>query len=167
MGLWILQNIRKELQCKYSFPELAQMAKKYQGKTLIIDINDNSFLAPISMIKAVENYCVNKFSHKPNSIEEVLSIVYHSLAECYSKAIKGLENILGEKFTTLHIVGGGCQDEYLNILTAEKTGCTVLAGPIEATAIGNITAQMLGKNVFTSIKEARKTIYNSFKIKKY
>lgn len=167
MGLWILQNIRKELDCKYSFPQLAEMAKNYKGKISIIDINDNSFLAPISMIKAIEDYCINKFSYKPNSIEEVLSIVYHSLAKSYANSIKELENILKEKFETLHIVGGGCQDEYLNILTAKETGCKVLAGPIEATAIGNIAAQMIGKNVFSSIKEARKTIYNSFKIKKY
>lgn len=167
MGLWILQNIRKELNNQYSFPELAKMAKKYTGKILIIDINDNNFLAPASMIKAVENYCINKFSHKPDSLEEILSIVYHSLAQSYANTIKELENILNKKFKTLHIVGGGCQDEYLNILTAEKTGCSVLAGPIEATAIGNIAAQMLGKNIFTSVKNARKTIYNSFTIKKY
>lgn len=167
MGLWILQNIKKELNNKYSFPELAEMAKSYKEKVKIIDINDNCFLAPISMIKAVEGYCINKFSYKPGSIEEILKIVYYSLAKSYADAIKGLENILEEKFTTLHIVGGGCQDEYLNALTAETTGCSVFAGPIEATAIGNITAQMLGKKVFHSIKEARKTIYDSFTIKKY
>lgn len=167
MGLWILQNIRKELDCKYSFPELAKMAKSCQEKPLIIDINDNNFLAPTSMIKAIENYCIDNFSYKPNSINEVLSIVYHSLAKSYANSIKELENILDKKFETLHIVGGGCQDEYLNSLTAKEIGCKVLAGPIEATAIGNITAQMIGKNIFSSIKEARKAIYNSFEIKKY
>lgn len=167
MGLWILQNIRKELNNKYSFPELAEMAKSYKSEVKIIDINDNCFLAPVSMIEAVEDYCINKYSYRPGSIEEILKIVYYSLAKSYADTIKGLENILGEKFSILHIVGGGCQDEYLNTLTAEVTGCSVLAGPIEATAIGNITAQMLGKNVFSSIKEARKIIYDSFIIKKY
>lgn len=167
MGLWILQNIRKELENKYSFPELAKLAQSYKKETICINVNDNHFLAPESMLKAIENYCIEKFNYKISSLEETLSIVYHSLAQSYADTAKELEEILNYKFAVLHIVGGGCQDEYLNRLTAEKTGYKVFAGPIEATAIGNITAQMLGKNIFKSIKEARETIYNSFEIKKY
>lgn len=167
MGLWILQNIKKELKNKYSFPELANLAKNYKGDIKIIDVNDNGFLSPLSMINSIENYCVKHFSYKPSSLEEILSIIYNSLAKSYGDSIKELETILNYKFNTLHIVGGGCQDEYLNQLTAEKTGYKILAGPIEATATGNILSQMLGKNIFKTIEEARKTVYNSFIIKQY
>ena len=167
MGLWIMQNIKKELEDKYTFPELSEMAKNFQGKKYLIDVNDNNFLAPNSMIKAIKNYCQNKFNYNPESIEEVVSIVYSSLAKSYTQTIQEIEKLTSQKFSSLYIIGGGCQDNYLNYLAAQKSGLEVFAGPIEATAIGNLGCQMLNKKYFNSVKEFRNFIFNSFDIKKF
>lgn len=167
MGLWIMQNIKKELEDKYTFPELSEMAKNFQGKKYLIDVNDNNFLAPNSMIEAIKNYCQNKFNYNPESIEEVVSIVYNSLAKSYTQTIQEIEKLTSQKFSSLYIIGGGCQDNYLNYLAAQESGLEVFAGPIEATAIGNLGCQMLNKKYFNSIKEFRNFIFNSFDIKKF
>lgn len=167
MGLWIMQNIKKELKDRYTFPELSEMAKNFQGKKYIIDVNDNEFLAPISMIEAIKNYCQNKFNHNPENIEEVVSIIYNSLAKSYTQTIQVIEKLTSQKFSSLYIIGGGCQDDYLNFLTAQESGLEVFAGPIEATAIGNLGCQMLNKKYFSSVKEFRSFIFNSFNIKKF
>ena len=167
MGLWIMQNIKKELEDKYTFPELSEMAKNFQGKKYLIDVNDNNFLAPNSMIKAIKNYCQNKFNYNPESIEEVVSIVYSSLAKSYTQTIQEIEKLTSQKFSSLYIIGGGCQDNYLNYLAAQESGLEVFAGPIEATAIGNLGCQMLNKKYFNSVKEFRNFIFNSFDIKKF
>lgn len=167
MGLWIMQNIKKELEDKYTFPELSEMAKNFQGKKYLIDVNDNNFLAPNSMIEAIKNYCQNKFNYNPESIEEVVSIVYNSLAKSYTQTIQEIEKLTSQKFSSLYIIGGGCQDNYLNYLATQESGLEVFAGPIEATAIGNLGCQMLNKKYFNSIKEFRNFIFNSFDIKKF
>lgn len=167
MGLWIMQNVKKELNDKYSFPELSQMAKEFQDKEYIIDVNANEFLAPISMIEVIKEYCNKNFNYIPNSIEEIVAIVYNSLALSYANTIKEIEKLTSQKFNTLYIIGGGCQDNYLNYLTAKKSGIEVFAGPIEATAIGNLGSQLLNKKYFSSVKEFRSFILNSFEIKKY
>lgn len=167
MGLWIMQNIKKELEDKYTFPELSEMAKNFQGKKYLIDVNDNNFLAPNSMIEAIKNYCQNKFNYNPESIEEVVSIVYNSLAKSYTQTIQKIEKLTSQQFSSLYIIGGGCQDNYLNYLAAQESGLEVFAGPIEATAIGNLGCQMLNKKYFNSVKEFRNFIFNSFDIKKF
>ena len=167
MGLWIIQNIKKELEDRYTFPELSEMAKNFQGKKYIIDVNNNAFLAPLSMIEAIKSYCARKFNHTPNTIEEIVSIVYHSLATSYAQTIQEIKKLTSQDFKSLYIIGGGCQDNYLNYLTAKETNLQVFAGPIEATAIGNIGCQMLNKKYFNSVKEFRNFIFKSFNIKKF
>lgn len=167
MGLWIIQNVKKELEDKYSFSELSQMANDFCGEKYIIDVNDNEFLAPTSMIEAIKDYCKNNFNHIPNSIEEIVAIVYNSLTLSYANTIKEIEKLTSQKFNTLYIIGGGCQDNYLNYLTSKKSGIKVFAGPIEATAIGNLGSQLLNKKYFSSVKEFRSFVLNSFDIKKY
>ncbi len=163
MGLWILQSIRKELDGMYSFgqmAELAETADSYPGR---IDVNDNRFLAPKSMISEIELALKEQGFSKP-TLTELLSCVNHSLADCYANAIRDLEKMVGRKFTSVNIVGGGCQNEYLNKLTAKATGLPVYAGPTEGTALGNLVAQMLRNGEFSSLQEARNAIAKSFAI---
>lgn len=167
MGLWIIQNIKKELKNKYTFTQLSDMAKRVNYNNLIIDVNDNVFLSPVSMIEAVKDYCKTRFDFCPDTITDILNIVYNSLAKNYAKYVNDIENLLCKKFDNLFIVGGGSKDDYLNLLTATETKLTVFAGPAEATAIGNIVCQMLCKGFFSSVKEARNFIFNSFPIKKF
>ena len=87
-----------------------------------------------------------------------MQCVYLSLAECYANAIGNLSEITGKVYTSINIVGGGCQDKYLNALTADATGLEVFAGPVEGTAIGNLIVQMIAGGEFKDLTEARKAI---------
>ena len=94
-------------------------------------------------------------------------MIYNSLAKCYAKTVEELEKLTGNKFAGIHIVGGGSNAEYLNELTAKATGRTVYAGPTEATAIGNLSVQMLAAGELKDLVDARNCIYESFDIKTY
>ena len=159
MGMWLLQNIRKNLDKKYTYDEMMEMAMEC-GKYHYIDVNAEEFVAPQNMIEAVRNYL--KMPELP--IAEVINSVYHSLARSYKVAVGEIETVTGIIAPTIHIVGGGCQDKYLNQLTAEYTGKKVYAGPIEATAIGNLLAQILYKNKEYNLEKIRDLIRISFKI---
>ena len=165
MGLWIIQNIKKEYNDKYSFTDFVDEAKKAEGFNSLIDVNDLSFFSPKSMIKAIQDYCEKTEQKIPQTVGEIVLCVYRSLAKCYAAAIEQIEEISGEKFSTINIVGGGCQNVLLNELTAQFTKRKVVAGPIEATAIGNITAQMIALGQVKDITSAKELIKKSFEIK--
>lgn len=159
MGLWIIQSIKKEAE-KYSFPELSVMARAVGDTDARIDVNDKAFLAPENMTEAIRAWC--KRPDMP--LDELLCCVYHSLAESYAETAKEMEECYGVSYKALHIVGGGSRDAFLNELTAKKCGLEVIAGPTEATAIGNIVCQMLACRDIASVKEARALIADSFDV---
>lgn len=165
MGLWIIQSIKRETEDKYSFPELADLAREASYFTSEVDVNDISFLAPKSMIQAIKDYCANHGSQVPETLGEVMQCVYLSLSHCYAVSVASLEKLLGREYDCIRIVGGGCQDNYLNEMTAKRTGKTVYAGPIEATALGNVCAQLLHDGSVNDIEQARSLVRNSFPIK--
>lgn len=162
MGLWIIQSIKKELGGKYSFAELCDMATALGDTKYRIDVNDYRFLAPKSMMAAIREAC----DAPDMPLDHMLCCVYHSLADCYAETIRELCEVSGRPLDALHIIGGGSKDDYLNKLTADRLDIPVYAGPTEATAIGNILAQMLGTGVYSSIAEAREAVFNSFDVKK-
>ena len=164
MGLWMIQSIRREYDKKYSFGDLAMMAE--EAKIISdIDVNDARFLMPDSMIEAVKSLCAETNQQVPETPGEVARVIYLGLAKCYGKAVREVEQITGRTYSRLHIVGGGCQDGFLNRLTAESTGMDVYAGPVEATALGNLAVQMMATGVFATLEEARDTIARSFEVK--
>ena len=132
-----------------------------------MDVNADVFLAPESMIKAIQLECARTMQPVPQTPGEPAEVIYQSLAESYAKAIKELERLTGIPYDEIHIVGGGSNAEYLNELTAEKSGLRVLAGPAEATAIGNLAAQMIAAGVFADYREARTCILQSCEVKCY
>ena len=162
MGLWIIQSIRRELGGKYSFAELCDMATALGDTEYRINVNDQRFLAPKSMMAAINEAC----GTTDMPLDHMLCCVYHSLAECYAQTIAEIAKVSGKKLEALHIIGGGSKDDYLNELTAKALDIPVYTGPTEATAIGNLLAQMLGTGVFASIPEARNAVFNSFDVKK-
>ena len=183
MGLWMIQSIRRELNGvryvqgtesdetidalkgiadwdktrKYSFADLEMLARGSSHYNVTVDVNNQVFMNPSSMIASVVDEC-SKIGEAPSTIGELMQCVYKSLAECYATAIANLSEITGKNFTSINIVGGGCQDKYLNSLTAEETGLEVFAGPVEGTAIGNLIVQMIAAGVFADLTEARKAI---------
>lgn len=166
MGLWMIQSVRRELDKAYSFPELAALAEESTNFPSRVDVNDASFLAPDSMIEAIKDYCKKTNQQVPETVGEISTCIYQSLAQSYGQTVKEIENITGRTYSRIHIVGGGSNADYLNELTAKYTNKEVHAGPGEATAIGNIVAQLLKDGVFKNLEEARESIYKSFNIKK-
>lgn len=157
MGMWLLQNIRKNLGKKYTYDEMMQMAMK-SDFTEYINPNANDFLAPDNMIEAIRDYL-----GKPElPIGDVLNSVYHSLAKTYGEAVKVIEEISNKQIDVINIVGGGCKDTYLNSLTEKYTGKTVIAGPVEATAAGNIMVQLMYLDENLDLTKARELIKTSF-----
>lgn len=168
MGLWIIQSVKKELENNhlnetqdFSFANLCKMAEDSSIDSLI-DVNDTRFLAPVSMIDEIQKACKEKNLKVPITAGELARVVYNSLAHCYMNVVKEVEKITGKTFDTINIVGGGSNASYLNNLTKEFTGKNVIAGPSEATAIGNIGAQMIADKVFNDINEFRNTVLQSF-----
>lgn len=166
MGLWMIQSLKKELQDAYSFAELCEMASQESIPSLV-DCNDSRFLAPESMTEAVQGYCKETGQQVPAAPAQLAGVIYRSLADCYGKTVREIETMTGVRYKNLHVVGGGANAAYLNQLTAASTGKTVLAGPTEATAIGNLMVQLMAKGVLADLEAARQCVYDSFEIKIY
>ena len=166
MGLWMIQSVKKEFTEDLSFAEICEMASK-ETISSIVDCNDDCFLAPKSMIDAVQKFCRDTDQQVPETVGEISSVIYNSLAKCYGDTVEEIEAITGRKYSTIYVVGGGSNAGYLNELTAKYTGRKVSAGPSEATAIGNIIVQMLHDGVFASLPEARTCVKESFDVKMY
>lgn len=169
MGLWMIQSVKKELAAAgqdYSFGEICDMASKETISSLV-DCNDDCFLAPESMIQAVKDFCEKEGQQVPETPAQLGAVIYNSLAKCYGETIEELEQVTGKHYGQVHIVGGGANADYLNRLTAKYTGRPVYAGPTEATAIGNLAAQMIEAGEYGSLAEARRGIFESFEIKRY
>lgn len=157
MGMWLFQNIRRNLNKSTTYDEMMTLAMNC-GEYKYFDVNDRTLVAPDNMIDTIGKLICS------NDLGLILNSAYHSLAKSYDEAAKEIENVTGKQFNTIHIVGGGCQDEYLNALTRDYTGKSVTAGPIEATATGNIVSQIMHDKKI-SLAAARDLIKNSFDIK--
>lgn len=159
MGMWLFQNIRRNIDKEFTYDEMmySAISSKFTEK---INPNASEFLAPENMIEAVRNYL-----GKPDlPLPDVLSSVYHSLADSYRKAVEEIESISGKEIKSIHIVGGGSKDKYLNKLTAEYTGKKVYTSLMEATATGNILSQIMYDKKIT-LTEAREIIKATFNVK--
>lgn len=165
MGLWMIQCVRREYNKKYSWGDFVTLSKEVKDFDSIVDVNDASFLAPASMIDAIKEYCRKTGQKVPETPGEIALCVYDSLAVCYKKAVETVEKVTGYSFDTIHIVGGGCQNEYLNELTAKRTGRKVVAGPVEATAIGNALSQLIYDGAVKDVIEAKELVKSSFDTK--
>lgn len=166
MGLWMIQSVKKEIGGDLGFGEICEQASHCTIASLV-DANDDRFLAPENMTKEVQAACAESGQQVPEGIAEVASVIYNSLAKCYAKTIQEISDITGKKYDAIHIVGGGANADYLNRLTAKATGVTVYAGPTEATAIGNLAAQMITAGELKDLKDARACVFRSFEIKTY
>lgn len=193
MGLWIIQSVRRELNgvdyvegkeksnCsislkdifkdyedkQYSFLDLANAARKSSYFTCCFDVNDSRFLSPNSMIQEVLSACNDINQQVPTTIGELMNSIYFSLVSCYKTEIEQLSNITGISFDSLSIVGGGCQDDYLNQLTSDILNIDVYAGPIEGTSIGNIGVQLISNDAVDNLNDFKNIIRKSFEINKY
>lgn len=164
MGMWLIQEVARCQNYEYSFPELADLAKRTPAFQQYIDVNDPCFLNPENMIEEIQLYCRKTGQTVPITPGEIARAVYDNLALCYACEIEKLAAVTGtdETLQNLHIVGGGSNNLFLNQLTADLANIPIEAGPGEATAIGNIVLQMVVTKTFSSIAEGRECILRSF-----
>ncbi|PKG24813.1 rhamnulokinase [Niallia nealsonii] len=167
MGLWMIQEVKRNYDNRYSFAEFVDLAKEANDFQAIVDVNDDRFLKPDNMIEEIQKYCAETNQNMPTTPGEVAKCVYDSLVASYKGAIDEIEEIFEKPFPSINIIGGGCQNEMLNQLIADATKKSVYAGPIEATAIGNIVSQLMALEEVKDISEARRIIKSSFEVKQF
>lgn len=166
MGMWMINSAKQEIADDMSYADICAMASKTTIAS-IVPANDDRFLAPKNMTEEVKAACRESGQQVPEGIAEVAAVIYHSLAKCYADTMNEIEEITGKNYDCIHIVGGGSNAVYLNELTAKACGKTVYTGPTEATAVGNVAAQMIAAGELADLKNARTCIFHSFKINKY
>ncbi len=166
MGMWMLQCIRKEMDLKYSYAQMAELAAESDYEDYV-DATDNRFLAPRNMKGEVLRALHDQGSPEPKEDKDIFRAVTLGLAMCYRNSIREIETLSGKSFTSINIVGGGSQNITLNRLTSKVTGLPVYAGPTEGTALGNLIAQMITDGQLPDLQTARHLITESFPIIKY
>ncbi len=165
IGMWVIQEVRQQLQADYSFQQLAEEAKKTEPFQQFINLNDKRFLNPENMIKEIQHYCRQTRQKTPRTAGELACCIYSNLAIIYAIAIKELETITEKPIEQFHIIGGGARNDFLNQLTADMSGKAVYAGPIEATATGNLLMQMIAAKEVKDIKKPGKSSEIPFRSK--
>lgn len=165
MGLWLVQECRRSLGRSgeaSTYEHLAALAAAMPAGGPIVDAADSRFLAPADMPAEIRAACAQSGQTPPADVAGLIRCCLDSLAYAYCRTLEGLESLLGQRFSVLHVVGGGSKNRVLNQLTADACGVVVTAGPAEATATGNVLAQMLGSGALASWDEARQVCRNSF-----
>ena len=146
-GLWLIQCLKREYEDKWSFSQLAQMARNEANFDYSLDVNAPCYTAPKSIRRLIDQECRSKSWPVPQSPGQYAHAIYSSLAHAYAEAIDELESLTGQDCEDICIVGGGVNNEYLNYLTERATGCSLILGSSEATAMGNILMQEVACNV--------------------
>ncbi len=170
MGLWFVQQCRSQWSKEglhYDYAELTEMAANAEPFTALIDTEYKDFLSPGNMPEKINQFLQ---STKQQAIEDkgqMVRVILESLAVCYRQVLQMLEKLLAKEIDVLHVVGGGSKNQLLNQLTADATGKKVIAGPAEATVIGNIIMQAVSSGHISCITDARKIIADSFEITEY
>jgi rhamnulokinase len=170
MGLWLVQECRREWARageSYDYATLTQMAAATRPFGQIVDVDDHRFLGLGDMPDKIRQYCQETGQAVPESKGEILRCALESLALRYRWVLDKLEKIMGKRLETVHIIGGGMQNELLCQLAADAMHRPVVAGPIEATAMGNMLMQALALGHVGSLNEAREVVRNSFQVMTY
>lgn len=169
-GMWLLEQCRKEweqLGRTYTYDEIIKMAKTAKGFQCFVDPDDAVFANPESMIESIIKFCTDSGQSAPKEDAEFIRCIFESLALKYKYVLSCLCELSPHAIEVLHIIGGGSQNKLLNQFTANATGLPIVAGPYEATAIGNIMMQAKGLGLVKSLKEIRAIINESFTLESY
>ncbi|MDR0542291.1 MAG: rhamnulokinase [Dysgonamonadaceae bacterium] len=163
-GMWLLEQCRKEWEAagrKYSYPEIVELSGSVAGFRSVIDPDHPSFANPESMTRAIAEYCKANNQMPPETDAAFIRCIFDSLALKYRDVLDSLRKIAPFPIEKLHVIGGGSQNSLLNQMTADATGIPVVAGPSEATALGNVMMQAKGLGIVGSLQEIREIIRNS------
>ena len=166
MGLWMLQRCRQiwstQAGHSYEHSELMELAGREESFCCLVDPDHESFLRPADMSAAIDQFCARTHQPAPKTPAGYVRSILESLAFKYRVVLASLEKLTGKRVERIRVIGGGAKNGLLNQLTADATGRTVLAGPAEATALGNVAMQMLATGAVSSLKEVRGIIERSY-----
>lgn len=168
-GMWLLEQCRKEWtrDYDYSYAELIEAALAAPSFVSLINPDASCFANPASMIQAIKDYCAETQQKVPSTAGEITRCIFESLALRYKQVFESLQQVAPFPIDKLHVIGGGSQNTLLNIFTANALAIPVVAGPSEATAIGNIMLQAKAAGMVPDIQQMREMIYNSVSVKTY
>ncbi len=167
IGLWLIQETKRQYAREgknYSYADMEEMALKAEPFKYFIDPDDQVFVAPGDMPGRIREYCEKTGQGSPQTDGEIVRCIYESIALKYRNSFAKIADCTGKEYASIHMVGGGTKDKLLCRMTANSTGAKVIAGPIEATALGNIAVQLYAKGEISDITEV---IMNSTEIKEY
>lgn len=170
MGLWLLQQCRATWQKAgraYSYAELVVLAESAKALQSIVDPNDDRFLPPGDHPAHIRDFCQRSGQLLPQTDAAIARCVFESLALAYRDVLLDLQALTGRTIEVIHVVGGGARNRLLNQLTADATGIPVLAGPTEATVIGNALVQLISLGELTHLKEGRQLVANSYRLERF
>ncbi len=165
MGMWLIQEVQRiweERGTRYTWPEMVELARESQPFKFLINPDDPMFLNPRDMVQAVRDFCYQTAQGTPQNHGETIRCIYDSLALKYRYTLEQIREVSSQPIEVIHIIGGGANNHFLNQLTADATRLPVVAGPTEATAIGNIMIQAKALGCIGSLQEIRKIVANSF-----
>jgi rhamnulokinase len=170
MGLWLVQECRRAWErggVTYDYAALMKMAETSRPFASIVNPDDTTFMLPSSMPAAIAEFCKKTSQPIPTEPGDVVRCALESLALRYRWVLERLEELVGHRLNTIHIVGGGCQNTLLCQICADACNRPVVAGPVEATAIGNVLVQAIGLGLLGSLAEGRAVARRSFEVKAY
>ncbi len=169
-GMWLLEQCRavwKAAGKDYSYPEIVALTEQAEPFAALIDPDDARFAAPTDMVAAIRSYCRDTQQPEPAGDAAVMRCIFDSLALKYREVLDKLRTLAPFELRTLHVIGGGAQNDLLNRMTASATGLPVVAGPSEATAIGNIMVQAKALGLAGSLAEMRRMTAASIETRRY
>lgn len=167
MGLWLVQECKRSWAHEgqdLSYDEITRLASEAKPFLAVIDPDDERFFRPGDMPARIQKYCADTAQAVPQTQGEIIRVALEGLALKYRLVLERLEELTGKRLAPLHIIGGGTRNRLLNQLTADATHRTVVAGPVEATAIGNLLMQAIGLGHLGSLPQARATVRSSFPV---
>ena len=166
MGMWPIQRVCEEQNIS-DFGPVVDQATRQEPWRSIIDVNHPDFLNPASMTNTIQEHCRKTDQHVPETVAQIARCVFDSLALSYRTVKRQLETLRGKELKRIRIVGGGCRNKLLNQLCADACELPVTAGPVEASALGNLSAQMIALGSIKDLDAARELICTSFEMHEY
>lgn len=169
-GLWLIQETKRQFEKEgkyYTYDDFENLAREAKAFTCFIDTDDESFNLPGDMPSRIKSYAKATGQYVPETHGEIIRCIYESLAFKYRYTYEQISECTKKQYNVLHLVGGGSQSKLLCQFTADALGFEVIAGPVEATAIGNIMVQLIAQGEIKNIQEGRAIVEKSFGTKKY
>lgn len=170
MGLWLVQQCKRSFDAAgktHDYAELVKLATKAKPLRSLVNANDPRFLNPPDMPREIQAFCRETKQPVPKTIGELVRCCYESIALMYSETLSSLEELTGNKIEVIHIVGGGSKNKILNQFTADACQRPVVAGPVEATALGNLLTQVRADGELKSLAEMREVVRKSSVVERY